>query len=96
MINYEFIVVLALTWGAFAHLWSGILTQPGEMFDWWAELWSGTALEKPLFSCSICVAGFWLHMAMAVSCFVDASLALNFLIAGIFSMLFVKLLNRYA
>lgn len=88
MLSYELILILS----AFGFMWSEVLTREEMIFGWVGDLLSNlpTWMHKPLYSCAICVTGFW-----ALSCLLYAGIDLPVIHATL-SMLLTKIFLRYA
>ena len=95
MINYELVLIFA----ASGFLWSEVLTQEGMILGWVGDVINetftsrlGLYMKKPLYSCAICVTGFWsLLISLLIFKFFPVAL-----LYSILSMTLTKIFLRYA
>lgn len=98
MLDYE----LILLFGAAGYMWSEVLTREGMIFGWVPGvvrqvIKQGHPLEKPLFSCAVCITGFWVTLTGFLYASSSGAFTLvNALEYALMSMLVSKILLRYA
>lgn len=89
MIDYQFILICS----AFGFVWSEVLTREGMIFGEVGDLLSRLPeyMKKPLYSCAMCVTGFW-TLSASIAIYGNDTMTI---ISPILSILLTKALVRY-